>query len=318
MGKGRDSNFYLHGFFGGFSEYRYGRKRPRKKTVKRLLNADRQKYVVSRLAETLNDFRLTKFEHEAACRHGLRAAFCLQGHSWSQADHEAALLVNEALKSIGAVRPSFDEGQIYYTVGRDYCARCFAPMEGAIGRFCSPECARAVLLEIGQAHEVQTARIVRGAAHFVYRHSKEKRICEECGRGFYPNGCKPQRFCSRKCGSSVLRKVTEAICEGCGKEFLQPKPGQRCCSQRCAGIVVAKQRAKKVAGSIGVCVECGSEFQARSEKSTAYCSGNCHSRACKRRTRAKKKALANPNIIRLPLPDPRPLTPELVDGLLAA
>lgn len=67
-------------------------------------------------------------------------------------------------------------------------------------------------------------------------HKREKRICENCGKQF--EGLKFQRFCSNACKSAYRRKngadLISAVCATCGKEFFCNKyRPQKYCSNEC-------------------------------------------------------------------------------------
>jgi hypothetical protein len=49
--------------------------------------------LVSAVARLLSTGEPTYFQHEGACRHGLRSALVLRGYRWPLADHTAADVV---------------------------------------------------------------------------------------------------------------------------------------------------------------------------------------------------------------------------------
>lgn len=121
--------------------------KPVPKPKPRKLNRDRRRHLVETVAGILARGEWSKFSYEAACRYGLRRAFCRQGWRWIEADATAADIVAAALRSIGAQRPTWKEGQPEWTqdgfapVLRTRCLRCHKPLEGIQRRFCSALCA---------------------------------------------------------------------------------------------------------------------------------------------------------------------------------
>lgn len=315
--KGRNNHFFSHGGCSGWKEYRYGdAEKVPQRPLKRIFNHNKRKHIVSRLGDILNDFRQTRFEHEAACRHGLRSALCLEGHAWALADNEAALLVEEALKTIGAVRPRWEEGQRYFTDGTSYCNWCHGPIEPGSGRFCSRECARSMTQSVAMRDIRVMDTAVKAAWTLINRTNKPKLICEACGGGFHPHRDSAGRFCSRACYDS-MNGIKVRDCAVCGETFKPKNDSGVCCSRACA-IRHAKIRLKeRLSLEARECVECGASFTPKTD-SSRFCGDQCSNRARKRTYNARKKALSDPGIIRLPVPDPRPLTPELVDRLLEA
>lgn len=115
----------------------------------RKLNRDRRGHMVRVVADILRGGEPTKFAFEATCRHRIRAALCLKGWGWQEADDTARDIVAAALRQAGAVRPTWKEGQPEYTqeghvpVERTRCIRCNKPLEGWQRKFCGSLCANA-------------------------------------------------------------------------------------------------------------------------------------------------------------------------------
>ncbi|PRX11227.1 UNVERIFIED_ORG: hypothetical protein BCL66_102188 [Martelella mediterranea] len=346
----------------------YAGEEPKRKLVekkrKRLLSHDKRKAAVGRLATILDGYYLSKFQYEASCRHGVRSALCLQGYGWADADAEAALLVEEALKTIGAKRPRWEEGQKYYSVSKDYCARCGGSMDGAHGRFCSVECARATLNDRAGSDKRHQDRVIVAAQRMITRHNHAPIECAQCGKTFHPLNAKV-RFCSAACLGASVKIHHEKPCAVCGTVFQPRYQGHRCCSMDCSGKLSSMVRAEKLADLNRHCKECGTEFtpkvktaiycsevcrkkagikrEAEKRQASAkepffqvrtcpmcnseftatnpraiHCSKTCNARAYKMRQRARKKALADPGIIRLPVPEKVPMTKELFDSWFMA
>tara|TARA_B100000378_G_scaffold273714_1_gene267044 strand:- start:773 stop:1345 length:573 start_codon:yes stop_codon:yes gene_type:complete len=189
-------------------------------------------------------------------------------------------------------------------------------MEKDTGRYCSPLCARAALAETTFADQWREDRTLMAARRMVQRHSRAPIHCEQCGASFHPlhDGI---RFCSAACSTARKKVHYPTSCIVCGQSFQPRYQGHRCCSMVCSGKLTTRLRAEKLEGLTRSCQECSQVFTPKT-KNAVYCTEVCRKRAGKKRQRAKERAAANPNIIRLPLPDPRPLTPELVDMLLEA
>lgn len=73
-----------HGHYkGGFyAAYRDGPKKAPKKKFNEIVSGNARKITISEIMNVLRDWRYSEFEHEAACLHGLRVAFCLKGYGW--------------------------------------------------------------------------------------------------------------------------------------------------------------------------------------------------------------------------------------------
>lgn len=74
---------------------------PLKKKLKAKVRGEGRRHaaIVAEVVRILDSGRSSKFEFEAACRNGLRSAFCLDGRTWKFADTYAGAIVKEALHS---------------------------------------------------------------------------------------------------------------------------------------------------------------------------------------------------------------------------
>jgi hypothetical protein len=96
---------------------------------------------VDALAETATLFGL-----EGPLRHGIRADLCLQGWTWDEADEMAREMLTDAFRAVRAIRLSWDEGQLEWTIHagtlieRTRCIRCHAPLHEGHHKFCSSVC----------------------------------------------------------------------------------------------------------------------------------------------------------------------------------
>src|SRR3546814_953966 len=72
----------------------------------------------------------TAFSLEGELRHRLRSSLCRQGADWILADLLAAAIVEDALRKVGAQRPTWQQGQPEWTqegviyIQRTRCIRC--------------------------------------------------------------------------------------------------------------------------------------------------------------------------------------------------
>ncbi len=116
----------------------------------RRINRDRRRHLVDTIAAILRSGDPTPFAFEASCRHGLRAALCLHGWRWQEADAMAAEIVTLALRIIGARRPTWAEGQPEFVqngagtlIERTRCIRCHDRLPQGHHKFCGQLCATA-------------------------------------------------------------------------------------------------------------------------------------------------------------------------------
>lgn len=204
----------------------------------------------------------TFFAYEGAVHAGLRAGFCLDGVKWHTSNIRAGRIVAEALSLLGAVRPSWAEGQ------RDWCQpsaaegerwsciRCGAdiPEErfygGRLAKWCSPECRRRAIDSYNRKALGQLNRIEYLATMTALRERRQEEkgyTCESCGKRFLKNGGSPctPRFCSLACRERAL--VVKA-CIVCGELFRpRQKPEVECCSEVC--YTARWREARKAAGA---------------------------------------------------------------------
>jgi hypothetical protein len=229
----------------------------------------------------------TQFVFEGPCRHGLRARFCLDGEKWARSDVRAASIVAEALRKLGARRPSWQEGQRYFTQEgyvpvqvRHWCAHCGEPIADGRVKFCSPRCAdkyrnwrmyhfgasqpREDYLDMMEARRLD-ARQHRGVP------------CLNCGKVFVPTEWRndasrgSHRYCSHEC-LEMARELPRQ-CEVCGTIF---RPKRRTdaflCSDSCNAR--AYQLRKQAQRPERVCATCKGAFHPATPTSR-YCSPRC-------------------------------------------
>lgn len=281
MAKGRDSNFYIHGLFGGYTAHRYAPPAVRPK-LKPIFNGERRAHVVRVAMKALRGWQQTPFEQEGAVRAALRSGLCLQGYNWHRAEAQAADVVNEALRLLGAVRPTWEQGQREYVEPRENCSWCGGPRDPfqRSARFCSPHCAKMAALTRdydGKAKGDNARALMLAVAR---RTRNQKRKCLACHGVFYPDSDhSTMKFCSNSCAYEH-RKTEEAKvhgknCATCESPFMAKLPTAMYCSRPCA--VTASRRRQGImplAIRQVTCEVCGDPFDTTS--STAICcSNNC-------------------------------------------
>lgn len=266
----------LRASYAGLTEYRYG---SAKKAIRLapVWSGDKRTHRVSLVMDMLADWRLSPFEHEGSSRAGIRSALCLEGHGWDRADVTAADVVAEALRRMGARRPSWDQGQPEYTIGRDACIRCRGPIppELSVGErsrgFCSAECARATMGQRRLRVMREATAAYQDAMDTIRRAEHDPVECASCGKTFrplVPDG----KFCSRACSAEAQKTRGHRTCMQCGKVFypkrIVGKNAGLFCSVKCRSAHGFTTRFSKT------CAICGTAFVAKLD-SAACCSMPC-------------------------------------------
>jgi hypothetical protein len=109
---------------------------------------------------------------EGPMRHAIRADLCLQGWAWLDADLVAKEILAEAFRSVNAVRPTWNEGQLEWTIEagtlieRSTCARCHKPLPEGHRKFCSEMCKHSHYHHIGFLKEANEDRVVMSAVRW--------------------------------------------------------------------------------------------------------------------------------------------------------
>lgn len=251
---------------------------------KPILRGEKRRSAIGQTMDLLRDWRQSPFEHEAASRHGLRSALCVEGHGWDRSDAEAAAIVGEGLRLLGAVRPSYAEGQWEYSVSPDYCAKCHGPIDEADRakgfRFCSETCA-------GMAYELRAYREVRKEydlarnAYVVIKTAEAPELtCQYCKRPFRRMGADREsrkaegkdKFCSVACQRASMVVYADRECRQCGNMFRPRSERQFLCSKACMG-------RNNVKGPNRICKTCSKGFRyyraASDPNGGLYCSKPC-------------------------------------------
>lgn len=259
----------------------------------RQINRDRRQHLIQLAADILKRGTSSKFEFEASCHSGIRQSLCLQGWSWADADLAAADVVGSALNQIGAVRPTWYEGQpewtqpAYSPVERVLCERCATRIPhgrgdgtGTAARYCSDLCSRAARTDRHKRLSRLFGDATREIAVAAYQANRRDaaadariRACEGCGET-YENTDGSSRFCSRKCANQNAKSRVEKIdlrCDVCRKAFVA-KAGTRYCGAGCRNRAY-RQRFKEQA-STQQCLACGETFQP-DRKGVRFCNLVC-------------------------------------------
>lgn len=230
------------------------------KGKQRQLNRQKFERLLGVAVKILKAWQASRFEFEAACRNGLRAGLCLEGWHWKDADRVAADIVETGLRRIGAVRPSWNEGQIDFAmetpVDREQCLNCAGPIPGARrdyaearGRsvkYCSDSCQRSAQQKRSRmsGEKMSKAEFLAACAVKSQRTFEDlARNCNTCGT-LYFNPNRGTKYCSFDCRVAAITVRGERDCDGCGVRFTQGRPGVRFCSKSCA---TRTNRAKRAA-----------------------------------------------------------------------
>lgn len=248
----------------------------------------RRETLIRAVMRILDCGRSSKFEYEAAARHGLRSQLCLDGHCWAAADKFAAGVIEEALRRNGAQRPAWWQGQPEYAdtdTSRGWCARegCGKPIPidrletgGNSAKYCSHFCRDNASAQRQREHGARmdlATWLASCAARREASRLARARPCAHCGRHFFTELKTAKLFCSRACAYAARTQFERRPCPNCGKIF-KPKRATKFCSVACAATARTKKKATRT------CEHCGTIFELRdrSEKKR-FCSVKCKNEA---------------------------------------
>lgn len=272
----------------------------------RRLSDERMRRLVDNAARILRAGKPTLFAFEGACRHGLRNSLVAEKWAWGDADGCAAEIVSRALTQLGAVRPTWDQGQPEhaenFTTLRFYCDRCGGLLDEedrGRRRYCSKLCSsvagKAIASKSGEA--VSLAEYLARLA--MRREEKLEAMsgnCETCGAPFI--GSAPGiRFCSRACISEARIKHAVRPCPRCGEDFKPVVRGggevSKFCSQACA--VASRGPREKAPRPQVACEGCGEIFSLKyASKPQRFCSLSCSSRRPRNRSAFRCEPVSEP------------------------
>lgn len=267
-----------------YKEYRYGPARevrlPGPQSGERLRGV-RRAQALELATDLLGQWRSSHFEFEGPVRAGLRVGLVLDGMRWARADFEAASIVEEGLRTIGAKRPDTEEAQPRYVDRGDFCFHCGKPMPdelvsgGRNHRFCSKECAVAEKSRRDTDILYRQNLASREASRIIQREKRAPQKCFVCGGEFktlHVYGNEKQKYCSRACYATTQVKYSEIDCLACGKPFKPTNNGRGGTIQFCS--VACSNSYGRTTRYDHVCVGCGSSFTSKRRESK-YCSARC-------------------------------------------
>lgn len=275
-------------FHSTWREYRYGSKK-KPVTLAPIFRGKHREHAIEGILTRLRDWRQSPFEHEGPARAGVRSALCLAGHGWERADLEAASLVADGLKRIGARRPSWDEGQWQYANPRETCYRCGGAIDeydqGRGYRYCSDLCARATRQHFSDELPYDHELMRRGYWQLVISNSPAY-DCEQCGRRFksWRKDEQTPRYCSQKCAGQARLKP-EQPCAWCQTMFRPQSERVTCCSRECGNRMAYARRQERAPEK--TCPHCKSIFRPRAANAV-FCSKPCQRAADFRRKNPPK------------------------------
>lgn len=276
-------------------------KRKKKEQAERL----HREPIVREVARILETGTPTKFRYESACRHGLRASFCMDGLKWEAADERARQIVTLALHRIGAsLRPTWSIGQPQRDATREYfyCRHCqgFMP-EGSSSPWCSEQCREARWIIDWKRGSAADDVARREALRTVFGASAEpssgraERTCKGCAKAFVPNE-RGQRFCSNPCARHHVKSTwlrESKPCAICSTPFMAHLETSLYCSPPCvaegARRVNRVRMAKKRPRHDKTCAICSKAFST-TRLDRIYCGDECAAEGVRRKHRAYKKA----------------------------
>ena len=273
------------GWSAGWAEYRHGNQKARPISLAGpkphpIFRGDQRKHVVNLVMDVMRGWHQSPFQLEGPVTAGIRSALCLAGYNWHRSNKQAVEVVAEALRLLGAVRPTWEQGQRHYVEPRENCKWCFAPIDedgDRLSGFCSLEHARAAQMHWGFETLACSDKAYSNVTRAISRLSQTPRKCEACGNKFRPQwSTHLQRFCSHECSALAKRVPAKTFtCEACGTYFeanakeSRGSQGRRFCSPECGG---------KAPGLMPVtireCAACGTTFGAKSSIAK-FCSNAC-------------------------------------------
>jgi hypothetical protein len=180
-----------------------------------IYKGDKRNDVIDKIKAILRRFRLSIWEWEASCRHGLRAALCMEGYAWAHADAEAASLVDSALKILGGGdRPTWIEGQKEYVIPYEICQNygCGNELDDddrlRHRRFCSDACRNAAIQHRADLAAYISHGVIQHAGYVIRKERLPRKQCEnpDCGEWFQPAHAHT-KACSAECGQAIMERA---------------------------------------------------------------------------------------------------------------
>ncbi|MBZ9710538.1 hypothetical protein LB543_27965 [Mesorhizobium sp. ESP7-2] len=259
----------------------------------RQLNRDRHRHLVGTVADILREGQPTNFAFEGPVTHGLRVSLILQGWPWLDADLAAADVVGAALRQIGAVRPTWQQGQIGYTedvtAEHERCANsdCGKPvvigLNGKPRKYCSDLCLTRHHAKMASRHGFQRTRAEYLAFHAANRAKKGEgeRDCDRCGARFRQGKNVARTYCDA-CRGAVrrARRLKEKPCAHCGTMFQPRYADAKFCARACLALAFSRPEKQ--------CECCQKVFRPKSNSYQRFCGDACKFRSYKRKPSAMR------------------------------
>lgn len=110
---------------------------------------------------------------EGPLRASIRADLCLQGWRWKDADELARDVLAAAFRRVGASRPSWNEGQLEWTIEagtlieRTRCVRCHKPLPEGHHKFCSHHCNAVYHTRLAYRHQMSAERVAATVSSWI-------------------------------------------------------------------------------------------------------------------------------------------------------
>jgi hypothetical protein len=256
-------------------------------TQRPILRGEKRQHLINDVIDAMRDSQPSPFRWEAALRHGLRKWLCIDGYAWARADFEAEAVTSEALRVLGATRPSPDEAHWQHTVSPDYCLWCQGPLDEdrtKRQRFCSVKCARSAMVYRRQKGERVYEGIGQSAYMMIRRKESPPRPCKTCGEPFQSAKAHVQ-YCSAKCVRAAKGDlIGERQCLHCDRTFAPSSRSMVCCSHACA----QTRRIEQFRASVPErsCECCQAIFRPANTQAK-YCSLRCAQLVAKRAFQAR-------------------------------
>ncbi len=236
---------------------------------RRKLSRQRFEAILHRTVELMKTWRTSTFEFEGPARYGIRRSLVLRGGwHWHDADACAAEIVEKALAIMGAVRPTWQQGQpefgdnsltIRTRCVNEGCGKVISDERLIPGKtkYCSDNCGRAARARWNRYHVERMTSVERIAEIQARSLAARAAVCVRCETHFVANQI-GQIYCSVECQRLDRRTVEHKTCEQCGMLWRprQTTKANRFCSAACLSDFRKEMRGERT------CESCGSSFAA--------------------------------------------------------
>ena len=303
-----------------------------------LIEVKRRRSIMASVADAVREWRYNPWEREGEIVAELRGKFIADGFGFHDADAEAYDIVRLAFVQIGRgveTRPSWDEGQIWFTTSPENCNWCGIETgddrTGRGNRYCSKHCATSALYGREYEGDAHKHALGRRAYAEMLAFDFEPRPCAHCGTDFRPMDDPDARYCSRTCQNRDREGYRpDRECKVCGEAFRPKNEDHWLCSWECAGVDKRQHeerpcpicdtpfRTRNVgqetcSPSCGVewkrlnakpqtCEQCGGEF--KSPKPSRFCGDRCRNKHAWQIKKAKEKPVPKATLMTGPFGDP--------------